>query len=76
VLINTPGLCSVQDVRGKTLVTAKRTLARAGCRVGKVRRAYSKTFERGAVISERPKPGTVLRNGGKVNLVVSLGRKR
>jgi hypothetical protein len=75
VLINTPGLCSVQDVQGKTLVTAKRTLARAGCRVGKVRRAYSKIFERGAVISVKPKPGTVLRKGGKVNLVVSRGRK-
>jgi len=27
------------------------------------------------VISERPKPGTVLQGGGKVNLVVSRGKK-
>jgi beta-lactam-binding protein with PASTA domain len=27
------------------------------------------------VISEMPKPGTVLRKGGKVSLVVSRGRK-
>ena len=28
------------------------------------------------VISETPKPGTVLPSGGKVNLVLSRGRKR
>src|SRR5207237_952879 len=74
VLLNTPGLCTVQDVKGKTLATAKRTIARANCRVGKIRRAYSKTVKRGRVISEKPKPGTVLPNRGKVNLVVSRGR--
>jgi hypothetical protein len=75
VLANTPGLCAVQDVEGKTLQTAKLTLARAYCRVGKIRRAYSKTVRQGRVISEVPGPGTVLPNGGKVNLVVSRGRR-
>jgi beta-lactam-binding protein with PASTA domain len=76
VLLNTPGLCTVQSVQGKTLPAAKRTIARANCRVGTIRRAYSKTVKRGLVISEKPKPGTVLPNRGKVNLVVSRGRKR
>ena len=76
VLLNTPGLCTVQNVKGKTLPAAKRTIARANCRVGKIRRAYSKTVKRGRVISQKPKPGTVLPGGGKVNLVVSRGRKR
>ena len=76
VLLNAPGLCTVQNVKGKTLPAAKRTIARANCRVGKIRRAYSKNVKRGRVISEKPKPGTVLPNSGKVNLVVSRGRKR
>jgi hypothetical protein len=78
VLINRPGLCTVQDVRRKTLPAAKRTIARANCRVGKIRRPYSKTFKRvrrGRVISQKPKFGAVLPSGGKVNLVVSRGRK-
>lgn len=76
MLINTPGLCTVQDVRRMTLPAAKRTIARAHCRVGKVRRSYSNTMEKGSVISERPQALTVLRKGGKVNLVISRGRKR
>jgi len=75
VFLNTPGLCTVQDVRGQTLSAAKRTIARANCRVGKIRRAYARYIKRGRVISEKPKPGTVLPNRGKVTLVVSLGRR-
>jgi FG-GAP-like repeat/FG-GAP repeat len=76
VLLNTPGLCTVQDVKGETLAAAKRTIARAYCRLGKVRGAYSKWFRKGRVISETPKPLAVLGKGGKVNLVVSRGRKK
>jgi hypothetical protein len=87
VLINTPGLCTVQNVgrrflresnlvvQAQTLPAAKRTIARANCRVGTIRHAYSKTVKRGRVISQKPEPGTVLRGGGKVNLVVSRGRR-
>jgi FG-GAP-like repeat/PASTA domain/FG-GAP repeat len=89
VLLNRPGLCTVQNVaylriqegqsvifvRGKTLSAATWTLARANCRVGKIRRVYSKSVGRGRVISQRPKFGTVLPGGGKVNLVVSRGRQ-
>jgi len=74
VLINTPGLCAVQNAKGQTLPAAKRTIARANCRIGRIRRAYSKTVKRGRVISEKPKPGAVLPGGGKVNLVLSRGR--
>ena len=76
VLINRPGLCTVQNVKGQTLPMARRTIPRANCRVGRIRGAYSKTVARGRVISELPKAGAVLPGGGKVNLVVSLGRKR
>jgi beta-lactam-binding protein with PASTA domain len=66
----------VQNVRGRTLQTAKRTIARANCRVGRVRRAYLKRVERGRVISQKPSFGAVLRAGAKVNLVVSRGPRR
>jgi FG-GAP-like repeat/PASTA domain len=73
VLLNRPGLCTVQDVRGKTPQAAKRSLARANCRVGKVSRAYDKFIGRGRVISPRPTFGAVLPGGAKVKLVVSRG---
>jgi hypothetical protein len=75
ILLNTPGRCAVQDVKRQTLPAAKRTIARANCRLGTVRRAYSTTVKRGLVVSQTPRFGTVLPRGGKINLVVSRGRK-
>jgi hypothetical protein len=72
---NTIIFCEVPRVKRKTLANAKRAIATGLCRVGKIRRAYSKSVKRGRVISQKPKPGTVLPKGGKVNLVVSRGRK-
>jgi hypothetical protein len=73
-LSHTTSLCVVPNVEGKTLLAAKRSIARTRCRVGKIRRAYSKIVKRGRVISEKPKSGTRLPRRGKVNLVVSRGR--
>jgi hypothetical protein len=75
VLINTPGLCNVQGVVGMTPAAAKRELARVNCRAGKVSRAYSKRVKKGRVISQKPRFGAVLRNLGKVSLVISRGRR-
>jgi len=75
VLINTPGLCNVQDVAGLTPAAAKQQLARVNCRIGKVSRRYVKGVKKGLVFSQKPRFGAVLRGGGKVNLVVSRGRK-
>jgi hypothetical protein len=76
VLINTPGLCNVQGVVGMTPAAAKRELARVNCRVRKVRRLYSKRVKKGRVISQKPRFGAVLPGGGKVNLVLSRGRRK
>jgi VCBS repeat protein/PASTA domain-containing protein len=73
VFSNTPGLCDVQYVKGQTLKSAKQSLARGGCRVGRVHRAYARV-KRGLVISQKPKFGTVRPGGAKVDLVVSKGR--
>jgi hypothetical protein len=75
VLLNKPGLCTVQNVEGMTRPAAKRAIGRANCRVGEIRPAYSKTVKRGRVISQKPRFGAVLRGGSKVNLVVSRGRR-
>lgn len=75
VLLNKPGLCNVQDLRRRSLVEAKRTLARVNCRLGSVARAYSSTV-RGRVIMQKPKLGAVLRGGSRVDVVLSAGPRR
>jgi hypothetical protein len=67
-------VCIVPKVKGKTLKAAKRALTGAHCRPGKVKKKFS-TVRTGRVISQRPKPGRHLAAGGKVNLVVSKGKK-
>jgi FG-GAP-like repeat/FG-GAP repeat len=76
VLVNRPGLCTVQRVTGQRVFAAKRMIARANCRVGKIRRAYARFVKRRRVISQKPKFGAVLPGGSRVNLVVSRGRRR
>jgi FG-GAP-like repeat/PASTA domain len=73
VLVNTTVSCKVPRVTKKALPAAKRAIARAHCRVGTMRRTSSR-IKRGRVISQNPKPGTVMPAGGRVNLVVSRGR--
>ena len=62
-------------VVGKSLAKAKAAIAKSHCRTGKVGRAYSKKTKKGLVLSQTPKAGKQLANGGKVNLVVSRGRR-
>ena len=76
VLLNNPGLCTVQNVSRKTLPIAKRTMARANCRVGRIRRVYSTTVKQGRVISQKPRFGAVLPGGGKVATSSSAADER
>jgi beta-lactam-binding protein with PASTA domain len=68
--------CVVPRVVGMTLAAARAAIARSHCRTGKVTRARSTTVRTGRVLSQRPGAGTLLPNGGRVNLVVSRGRRR
>ncbi len=68
--------CDVQNVVRSQLAAAKRTLAAAGCVTGKLKRVHSKRVPKGAVISQRPGFGAVLPRSRRVELVVSLGRKK
>ena len=58
-----------------TLAEARARLARGRCRVGAIRYEHARFLSRGSVISQSPGFGAVLPAGGKVKLVVSLGRR-
>jgi hypothetical protein len=60
--------------RSATPAFAKRTIARANCRFGKIRRAYSKVLRPHHLA--KTTFGAVLQGGGGVNGVVSRGGKQ
>jgi hypothetical protein len=67
--------CVVPKVKRKPLASAKRRIAAAHCRTGKVTKAKSKTVPKGRVISQKPPAGKKLAAGSKVKLVVSRGKR-
>lgn len=67
--------CVVPNLKGKTLTSAKSALTHAHCAAGKITRKFSKV-KKGRVISQKPKAGTHLSAGSKVNLVLSKGKRR
>ena len=71
-----PQPCRVPKVVGQRAGSAKRMIARKHCRTGNVGYAYSRRRKSGIVISQSRRPGQVLPPGSKINLVVSLGRRR
>ena len=66
--------CKVPKVVWKKLVTARRMITRARCRVGRVKRAKSRK-PRGRVGKQTPRWGVSRAKGTRVNLVVSRGRR-
>jgi hypothetical protein len=74
VLLNKPGLCNVQEVFLKNLLGARATLARGGCRLGRVTWGHSRV-PRGRVMGQKPKFGAVLRRGSAVDVILSLGQQ-
>jgi hypothetical protein len=67
--------CRVPRLVGKSLTAARKSLSKAKCRLGSVRRTTSRRPV-GMIVGQHPKPGTRLRAGGKVSVRVSLGRRR
>jgi uncharacterized repeat protein (TIGR01451 family) len=68
--------CKVPKVVGLSLVKAKRKIARAHCRVGKVRRKFSTRRKKGKVVAQKPKAGRTLAAGAKVALTIGKGPRR
>jgi beta-lactam-binding protein with PASTA domain len=50
-------------------------IARAGCRLGRVTRAYSARVGQGLVVTQRPRAGLRLRRGSRINVTLSRGRR-
>jgi hypothetical protein len=72
--------CVVPDVSSRyfemPLADAIDALRSRGCRLGHVRHRTSRRARKGYVISQRPRASAVLPSHGRVDLVVSLGRRR
>jgi hypothetical protein len=66
--------CIVPRVKDKSLETARHEIKRAHCRTGRTTYRYS-TLRSGHVIAQEPHPKRRLRNGARVNLVISKGRR-
>jgi Tol biopolymer transport system component len=67
--------CLVPKVVGKTLANAKKLLAKAHCKAGKVTKVRSAKVRAGLVVSANPKVGRSLVAGSAVALSVSRGNK-
>jgi hypothetical protein len=65
--------CTVPRLRGKTLRAATTALKRAGCRIGRVKRARSRV-KKGRVAVQRPAAGRRVARGTRVAVTVSRGR--
>jgi hypothetical protein len=67
--------CRVPNVKRRNLRQARIALVRAGCRVGAIRKRYSKV-RKGRVLAQSPgRIGTRAYRGFRVNLVLSKGKK-
>ncbi|QTD97998.1 Stk1 family PASTA domain-containing Ser/Thr kinase [Streptomyces cyanogenus] len=71
--INSGQFTKVPPLLAQTEAQARARLSAAGLDVGQVKRAYSDTVERGAVIGSDPAPGARIRDHDSVTLTVSLG---
>jgi serine/threonine-protein kinase len=73
VLTGNAGDLNTPNVVGETYADAQSTLTGQGLRVGKVTTAYTHQNDKGAVVSQNPPAGILLRKGQSVDLVVSNG---
>jgi hypothetical protein len=62
--------CVVPKLKGKKLKGSKRTLNKAGCRIGKVKKKRGTTASSGKVVKQSQRPGKVLRLKAKVSLTL------
>jgi beta-lactam-binding protein with PASTA domain len=65
----------VPNVKGKTIVQARRLLSSRRCALGRVTRAYSAKMKGGKIIKQSRRPGVRLARGRRINVVVSRGRR-
>lgn len=66
--------CVVPRLTGRTLQRSRALLTRAGCRLGRVHRAYSPARKQ-LIYAQSPKSGRRLARGARVSVWISLGRR-
>jgi hypothetical protein len=66
--------CKVPYVVGRRTANAKTAIRRAGCRVGRIQRARSRTRV-GRIVTQSPRAGSPLAALGRVHLTIGLGRR-
>jgi hypothetical protein len=62
--------CTVPQLKGRGLKSAKGRLRREGCRPGRVKKMSGATARSGRVVKQRPKPGTILPPGAAVSITL------
>jgi Calcineurin-like phosphoesterase/PASTA domain len=67
--------CIVPRLTGRTLSRSRTLITRAGCRLGRVTRAYSARVATGRVLKQRPRAGVRLPHGTRIAVTVSRGRR-
>ena len=65
------GEVAVPDVVGQQQAAAQQAITSAGLDVGTITTIPSETLPEGEVTSETPRPGTTVKKGSKVNLIVA-----
>ena len=68
--------CVVPNLKGKTVVAARKALKARRCALGQLKRAYSAKVKKGRIVSQSRRPGSRLKRGTKVGVVVSRGARR
>jgi beta-lactam-binding protein with PASTA domain len=66
----------VPKLRGKTLPQAKRLLAKAHCKLGKVSHKTSSRVRVGRVLATRPKPGAKRAAGARIPVTLATAARR
>jgi subtilisin family serine protease len=67
--------CVVPNLKGKTVVAARKALKARRCALGRVKRAYSAKVKKGRIVSQNRRAGAKMKRGTKVAIVVSRGRR-
>jgi beta-lactam-binding protein with PASTA domain len=67
--------CVVPKMKGRSLKATKTAITAAHCEVGPIKRAFSRTFKKGRVLSERPGGGKAMPDASKIALTVSKGKR-
>ena len=64
---------SVPDIRNLDSAEAQKQIAALGLKVGKIEKENNETYGEGTVIRQDPQPGSTIKKGGTVNIVISQG---